>query len=702
MEDKGDSEQRFKSAKGTAFNLKKFGAPAFRLLAIFLVLALVILPYLPQRNNYQVGRPSPRTVFSAKSFMVEDREKTSLLREKEQERVRSWYIDPTLQRKALTDLRNFFRQLDVWASEQVPAAELSSRVEEAFGIELAEADLQAYLGMGEDQREIVKDRAEEIVIAIMYDLIIPENIQEKRDMALDRAGELALDQASQRLVGAVASAHITRNTLYPTNLIDQDVKRAAQLVAPVYVEVAEGQKIVQKDEVITELQLRELELAGIFSISSSLRQVLGIVILLGLLLASLFFYLRRRQAKQRRTGQMQYFYISAILIFTLFARLFSSLAEINVVWGFLIPLPFISMLFVLMVDRELALVMVVVGTVVTGLLLKGNYYLTLATLVNGILAMFFSLRAARREELLREGLLISGTIGVVCFAIALIFKDIQTAFWAFVAGVGNGALSSILTMGLFTLMEKISGITTNIKLLELASTEHPLLHELVQSAPGTYTHSLMVGNLANAAARAIGADPLLARVGAYYHDVGKLKRPSFFAENMPQGGKGHERINPNLSALVIAAHVKEGVELAKQFRLPQEIVDIIRQHHGTSIIKYFYARAMERPGKEGKVAEDRFRYPGEKPQSKEAAIVLLADAIEAATRALPNSSPVKLEQVIQNVIEERLHDGQLDNCDLSLSELSKINRAFLQIIIGTQHQRVEYPNIAVGGRKWRC
>jgi putative nucleotidyltransferase with HDIG domain len=230
-----------------------------------------------------------------------------------------------------------------------------------------------------------------------------------------------------------------------------------------------------------------------------------------------------------------------------------------------------------------------------------------------------------------------------------------------------------------------------MRLMDLASPDQPLMKELISKAPGTYSHSVIVGNLANAAALDIGADAHLARVASYYHDIGKLKRSNFFVENQPLGFNGHGNLKPNLSALVITAHVKEGVELGREYGLPQEVIDIIKQHHGTSLVRYFYARALEQGSQKDAATERRFRYPGEKPQSKEAALVMLADAVEAAAKAMEKPTPVKLEQLIRAIIEERLEDGQLSESDLTLEDLEKISKSFVRVLSGMYHERVEYP-----------
>ncbi len=701
MEDKGDPERRSYRSKGVFARYGRYGAPLVAVLIVCALLAILLIQYIPKRGDYRVGKPSPRNVSSKKNFTLEDEEKTEELREVERQGVYKWFINPVYVEQSRANVDDFFRQLENKTREGDSVSDMQRWAKDRYGIYLSEVDLENYARLDAAQREAVSRESQDLVVSIMGSVITADRVGEKKIESMVRAQELPLEDSCKVLVGQAAYASIQRNTDASPVQIAARADEAAQQVEPIYFNVGEGEIIVRKGDLLTETHLLMMEKAGVFSPVAFLGQAIGLILFLVSLTASLFYYLKRRGKHKLYTSRMVYFYISSLFILTLLAYIFSLLAELNTAWGFMVPLPFVSMLFVLMVDRETSLVMLIIGTAIVGLVFRGSFYVTAAALLNGLVAFFFSLRASRREELMKEGLWISGALGLISLSIALIFLNPGIAPLALCAGIGNGIFSSILTMGLFTAMESISGITTNIKLLEIASPEHPLMHELINKAPGTYAHSLMVGNLAEAAAREIGADPLLARVGAYYHDVGKVKRPGFFAENMPEGSKEHENINPNLSALIIAAHVKEGVELAREFNLPQEVEDIIKQHHGNSIIKYFYARAIELVGKGERVAENRFRYPGEKPKSKEAAIVLFADAIEAATRAIPRSSPVKIEQVIQNIIEEKLRDGQLDECDLSINDLSKINHAFLHVIAGAHHERVEYPAIMLSGQKWK-
>jgi len=297
----------------------------------------------------------------------------------------------------------------------------------------------------------------------------------------------------------------------------------------------------------------------------------------------------------------------------------------------------------------------------------------------------------RRTDMFWAGSLLSALLAAGAFGIALgasvsWVDALGSGLWGVATGVGAVAL---FWLGL-TLLERPFRLATPMTLLELAALEHPLLRQLRDRAPGTYFHSQQVGQLAEEAALAIGADSLLARVAGYYHDIGKLSKPEFFIENQNGVETLHAGINPTLSARIIAAHVREGVELARQHRLPTAVCDIIAQHHGTSLITYFYHQAVG--GGHDPVLEQHFRYEGPKPQTREAAIVMLADTVEAASRVLGDVTPARLANFVHEMIEMRRQDGQLDECNLTFRDLSLIEEAFVRVLVAARHRRIEYPS----------
>jgi putative nucleotidyltransferase with HDIG domain len=283
------------------------------------------------------------------------------------------------------------------------------------------------------------------------------------------------------------------------------------------------------------------------------------------------------------------------------------------------------------------------------------------------------------------------------------FFSMQTLYCVFYALVG-GVVNATLVTGIIPAVESLFQYSTDMKLLEFSNLNSPLLHNLMVRAPGTYHHSVLVGNLVEAAAEAIHANPLLAKVAAYYHDIGKVSKPLYFIENVKGGDNKHDKLSPSMSALILIAHVKEGGELAREHRLGSSIIDIIRQSHGTSLISFFYQKAKTQSSDPVSVKEQDFRYPGPKPQTREAGLVLLADAVEAASRTLADPTPARIQGLVQKIINNIFIDGQLDECELTLKNLHEIAKSFNRVLNGIYHHRIDYPEPAFkeksgGGRK---
>jgi len=315
-------------------------------------------------------------------------------------------------------------------------------------------------------------------------------------------------------------------------------------------------------------------------------------------------------------------------------------------------------------------------------------------------------RCEQRSTLIKGGLTVS-----MINVLMILFHQIASGetftreiifqtFYGCGFGFFGGILSAFVVLAITPIVETLFSYTTDIKLLELANSEQPILKNLIIQAPETHSHSVIIGNLVEASARAINANPILAKVAAYYHDIGKIKKPMYFIENQKGGENPHNKLTPSMSSLILISHVKDGVALAKENRLGQKIVDIIQQHHGTSLISYFYQKAKEKenPGVH-EVNEKDYRYPGPKPQTKEAGIVMLADAVEAASRTLSDPTPSRIKGLTQQIINKIFTDGQLDECELTLKDLHQIGNSFNRILNAIFHQRIDYPSTEETGKK---
>lgn len=354
-----------------------------------------------------------------------------------------------------------------------------------------------------------------------------------------------------------------------------------------------------------------------------------------------------------------------------------------------IPFCALPMLTVILFNSlEMGFLISVAGSVAVASLYGDNLNLNILFLISGISSSMLSFNARKRMDVIRVGFF---TGLIQSLSLLLINRFIITDPLQYVFLVINGIACGVIVVGFLPLFEHLFGTVTNVSLLELADFNHPLLQRMILEAPGTYHHSLVVGNLSDAACKAVGANSLLARIGAYYHDIGKIEKAEYFSENQNLEESKHDSLSPTISKLVIINHVKEGMELAKKYRLNSRIIDFITQHHGNSLVYYFYRRALEGLEEDEEIKEEGFRYPGPKPKTKETAIVLLADSVEAATRALKEVSPAKIGEVVHKIINNKFIDGQLDECDLTLKDLEKIASIFIRILSGIYHSRVAYP-----------
>ncbi|MFH1199213.1 MAG: HDIG domain-containing metalloprotein [Candidatus Omnitrophota bacterium] len=409
---------------------------------------------------------------------------------------------------------------------------------------------------------------------------------------------------------------------------------------------------------------------------------------LSLILISLFAYLKCRKA----------FLINYKFIYFLFLFVINfSLAYFFInqrIAVFYIPFSLVAMLSAILFNEiEITLILSLASSIMIAALAGNNLYVGILFLITSIISSLLVFGARKRMVVIRAGFIISI---VQVLSLILINHFSVDSFNDYIILGLNGIACGVIVIGILPLFEYIFKTVTNISLLELADFNHPLLQRMTLEAPGTYHHSLIVGNLSDAAARAVGANALLARIGAYYHDIGKLEKAEYFSENQDVAASKHDVLSPAMSKLVIMNHVKEGAELALKYRLNPRIIDFIQQHHGNSLVYFFYRRALESSAQDQDVEEEGFRYPGPKPNSKETAIVLLADSVEAATRALREATAAKVEEVVHKIINNRFIDGQLDECELTLKDIEKISSVFIRMLTAIYHSRMEYPQVKNG------
>ncbi len=538
---------------------------------------------------------------------------------------------------------------------------------------------------------------------------VPSAVEEAAASRLASVG----DREVRSAIVSTGSALVQPNTTFnPTETANKrENARRAVSDKVLREEFRSGQIIVDRGHIITARHLRILQqMEAEERILGRSQIVAGAVVFALLLIVTLFMFGRRNVRKFRPTPKDIVFMAVTMLLLLIVTKAGILLSRAIVeqltlvpvqAWYYAIPVAASGMLIRLVLNSEHAIIFTILFALLVGLMAEQSLFFTTYAAMGGLVGAGSVKKVTNRMGLFRSGLTVASVNTVAVVSFLLVEGDflqldsvdslVQSLGFIVLASVG-GIASGSLVLVLLPLSEWLFRYTTDIELLELSNLNHPALRELILRAPGSYHHSMMVGSLCEAAAEAIGCNPLLSRVGAYYHDIGKAKNPQYFAENQKLGDNPHDRLKPNISALVIKAHVKDGLEMAKQYRLPAIIQDFIAQHHGTSLIRYFYHKAKQLEDPDiPEVVEADYRYPGPKPQTRETAICLLADGIEAASRAMPDPSPARLKGLVQKMINVAFTDGQLDECDLTLKDLNLIADAFHRILTGIYHHRPEYP-----------
>jgi putative nucleotidyltransferase with HDIG domain len=551
-----------------------------------------------------------------------------------------------------------------------------------------------------DDLEQMEQATVRMVELAMEKPITDEALEDVYNEITLQINQLGFADEAQDIISLIAIKTVRPNMLYDQESTEKAVNEARNQVKPVQKNIKAGEIIVREGERVTAEQISVLEQLGIQRSKSYSLTLFGTFLFILLILFLLREYIKLNHRKVYYNEKLLLLLGLIFVLIILLSRLVTVVEipnrpNINAMTGFLAPVAAGSMLIAILIDNKLAYFMTVVMAIFVGMMFGGNQLAYMIVgLVSGAIGVYRVSSLSQTSDLARSGiyLAIANIITILTMSLLAGKFGLNVALMAVIIGTTSGLLSAILMIGVLPYLESAFSITSMIRLLELSNPNQYLLKRLLLEAPGTYHHSLMVGNLAEAAAEAVGANPLLVRVGAYYHDIGKIRRPEYFVENQQGNIDPHAKIAPALSALIITSHVKEGLEMARDKHLPQSIINFIAGHHGTSLTKYFYGRALEEDGGEN-INEDNYRYSGPKPQSKEVALVMLADATEAAVRSIPEPTSEKIRDMVRKIIRDKLNDGQLEECDLTFRDLDIITATFVRVLEGIYHRRIEYPDI---------
>jgi len=676
------------------------------LIAITLVLSI---NFFPDKILLKEGQICIKDILSPGDFEFADVEATQNLREKAAKSIKEVYdLNLANIENVEKEIDSFFLKIKEYQekidepSKDTTAPimetdrrltddelnEMANEINEDLGLYINEQVIAGCLQLDNLSLEKIRVDIKSSVRKIMEQGIKTDDLENAKKQLIREISEISLDHHD-----ALIASEIATSLLLPSLFLNEEdtEKRRQEAIASVddvIRTIQKGQIIIRKGEVATSEDIAILNALGLKNPKINFSNIIGIIMITAICLLVVFLYLSYFYPEIYKNVN-KLILLGIISIFVVLLAKITSQAS-----GYLMPIASASMLIAISLNPNIAILLTVILSLLIGFIPGGGLNYILVSVISGIVAIYSIRKITQRSSLTRAGLIIAGVNIITISALGLINNEgyyliLQNNLW----GVLNGFLSVILTIGILPFLESYFDITTSFKLMELSNPNQPLLKKMILEAPGTYHHSIVVGNLSETAAEEIEGNGLLARVGAIYHDIGKIKRPYFFTENQEAYKNIHDEMEPSLSALVIASHVKEGIELAKTHKLPKDIIDIIAQHHGTNLITYFFHRALKENGSANDaVAEENYRYSGPKPQTKEAGIILLADSLEAATRSLTNPTATRIKTLVKEIIQKNLENGQLEECDLTLKDLDKIGDSFSRILTGMFHSRVEYPD----------
>jgi len=677
---------------------KRFELGLLLFLAAFLISSVCAVTGSYVQNGYtlRVGMTSPRRFRAPRE--VENTVATERLREAARNSVYMQYkIDSDVKTGVVSRLDTFFTELGAIRADYTPiynpetgqteALDLSTIDGSKLAVPLRPEQLSALVTADSAFFLTFIDAVTQITNDIMDTGVKQDTIQASLLSAREDLRPYDWTPAQETLAHNIMTAIILPNSLPDIVGTEELREKEAAKVAPVI--FIQGQNIIDEGDIITPEIYAVLQSLGYvnYGFWANLLPMLGAVLLMLLLLgAAMAYIVLFREKSLERTRE-------ALLLFTLFSACILLTRALAALPYFFMPVLLFTMLISVLLDKRLAVVMNIVMTLVCAVIVAGDLKFIVFFLLTGTLSAILAKHVIERNRSFVIGLILSGLCAAAVAAIFLLFDKGYTPamLTALVYAVFAGLLSVMLCIGTLPFWEAVFGAVTPIKLLDLTNPNRSLLRRLITEAPGTYHHSIIVANLAETAAYDIGANHILARVGGYYHDIGKMKYPQYFAENQ-MGMNPHDDLPAIESAEVIMAHVPSGCEMAKSYNLPKPVIDMIMQHHGTCMIKYFFVKA-QKEDPEGTVDEADFRYKGEIPQFRESAVVMLADTVEAAVRSIVPSGKTmeETEAFVRMLVKDKLDDGQLEDSGLTIKDLATIVQSFMRVFKGMYHERIPYP-----------
>ena len=681
MKDKNDIEKNILKDKWKRIFLFAVAA----ILTYFIIMTVVT----PKRYNFiegdiaSVDIKAPRDIIDEEATNAKEQEVAAKVEKK-------FTLKNEVKIEASQNIKSFFDKLINLKSSEIDEKEKINELKKIEAFKLSDNQYKTLLEL-----TVNKDtELQWIALAAIdkaYENQIEENSIEKIDEAKDTVEKYlkgqSLESNIEEIVQDMCDSQIHPNYFFDQAKTDESLKEALKSVSKVMIK--KNQIIVKEGEPITQRQISILTELGLLGDGVSKNYIYTYIIT-----AFYVVFVFVLQYVYLKKEKKDIFNNNKLILLTLLLNLFTlaTTRVFEIASLFLIPIACSPILMSVFLDSKVSIIINLLNLLLVSVIVGFNPQIILIGIISIIIVATLLKKVNQRNDILYTTMYLSISVAVVVLSSGILLSNnINKILIDMTLSVLGAIISGILAIGLLPFLEYTFSLVTNMKLLELSNPNSPLLKRLLMEAPGTYHHSIMVANLAEVAAEEIGANTMLTRVGAYYHDAGKIKRPFFFGENQLGGVNPHNKISPSLSASIIISHVKDGLELAKEYDIPSAVSDMMIQHHGTTLVKYFYYTLKNSSDNPESVKEEDFTYPGPKPQSREAAIIMMADSVEAAVRSIQEPTVEKIEKMVNNIIKDKLDSGQLSECELTFRDLETIKVCFLKVLKGIYHSRIEYP-----------
>lgn len=660
----------------------------FTITAIFIyfIMLTVVTPKRYKLNEGDIATvdiKAPRDIIDEEATKAKEQEVTAKVEKK-------FTLKNEIKIEASENIKSFFDKLINLKSNDIDEKSKISELKKIDAFKLSDAEYKTLLDLNVD-----KDTELQWIALTAIDKGYEKQIEEDNSEDIAEAKTIVDDYLSSQelesnievILREMCESQIKANYFFDQSKTDEAVKEALKSVSKVMIK--KNQTIVKEGEPITQQQINILTELGLVGEDLSKDYIYTYIILAFFVLFVLgmqYMYLKKEKKEILIDTKLVFLILLLNLLSVISARVFTFVSL------FIIPIACAPILMTVFLDSKISIVINSLNLLFVTVIVGFDPQVILIGIVSTIVSSTTLKKISQRNDILYSTVYVAAAVAVVILSSGiLLYNNIKQILLDVILAVFGAFISGILAMGLLPFLESSFSLVTNMKLLELSNPNNPLLKRLLMEAPGTYHHSVMVANLAEVAAEEVGANPMLVRVGAYYHDVGKIKRPFFFGENQLGGTNPHDKISPTLSTTIIISHVKDGLELAKEYDIPKVVSDMIVQHHGTTLVKYFYYTLKNSSENPDEIREEDFRYPGPKPQSKEAAIIMMADSVEAAVRSIQEPTLEKIEDMVNNIVKDKMNSNQLNECDLTFRELEVIKACFLRVLKGIYHHRIEYP-----------